>query len=132
MLEQAGLGLADLGSYTFSGSHAATANAVASGRYQAGALQDTLARELARRGLVRILAWSEPYPASGIVVAPHVPAKTAELVQQSLLELEPTGADAAHLYRWPTSEMPLGFVTADDAEYEELRQIARSIGLLEP
>lgn len=132
MLQQAGLSLDDLRVYAFNESHAATANAVTSGHYDAGALQDTLARDLAARGLVRILAFSDPYPSSGVVTGPQVPAKTVQLVQQALLSLDPTGADAAVLYHWERSEMPRGFVLARDGDYEDLRQIAREIGLLEP
>jgi phosphonate transport system substrate-binding protein len=129
MLQQAGIRLEDFSAYTYTGSHAATANAVTSGRYQAGALQDTLALDLARRGLVRILALSDPYPSSGVVAGPHVPQQTAEMVRRALLQLDPT---AAALYQWQRTEMPLGFVTARDDEYEELRRIARLIGLLAP
>lgn len=132
MLQQAGLTLADLRTYTYTGSHAATANAVTSGRFDAGGLQDTLAQDLASRGLVRILALSAPYPSSGIVAGPDVPAKTVTIVQQALLALDPTGADAEVLYHWERSEMPRGFVLARDADYEDLRRIARDIGLLEP
>lgn len=129
MLQQAGIQLDDFSAYTYTGSHAATANAVTSGRYQAGALQDTLALDLARRGLVRILALSGPYPSSGVVAGPHVPSQTMEIVRQALLQLDPS---AAALYQWQRTEMPLGFVTARDDEYEELRRIARLIGLLAP
>ena len=132
MLQQAGLSLNDLRAYTYTGSHAATANAVTSGRYDAGGLQDTLALDLARRGLVRILALSAPYPSSGIVAAPTVPTKTAETVRQALLALDPTGVDAGALYHWQRSEMPNGFVRANDEEYADLRRIAREIGLLGP
>lgn len=132
MLQQAGLTPADLLSYTFTNSHAATANAVTSGRYNAGALQDTLAEDLATRGLVRILAFSNPYPASGIVAGPDVPPKTSEMVQQALLALDPAGDDAEILYHWERTEMPRGFAPARDEDYEELRRIARDVGLLEP
>lgn len=132
MLQQAGLTLQDLSAYTYTGSHAATANAVTSGRFDAGALQDTLARDLAERGLVRLLALSEPYPSSGIVAGPAAPEKTVAMVQQALLALEPTGVHAEALYHWERSEMPRGFVAAEDADYEDLRRIAQEIGLLEP
>ncbi|MBI2759053.1 MAG: phosphate/phosphite/phosphonate ABC transporter substrate-binding protein [Chloroflexi bacterium] len=130
MLQQAGLALEVFRTYTYSGSHAATANAVTSHRVDAGALQDTLALELAQRGLVRILALSEPYPSSGIVVGPDVPEPIIESVQNALLEVDPTGVDTADLYEWWRTEMPLGFVRASDDEYQELRQIAETIGLL--
>lgn len=130
MLQEAGLVLEDFSTYTYSNSHAATANAVTSHRVDAGALQDTLALELAERGLVRILALSEPYPSSGIVVAPQVPKTVVESVQNALLQFDPTGVDAAGLYEWWRTEMPLGFVLANDDEYHELHQIAEAIGLL--
>lgn len=132
MLQQVGLTLDDFAAYIYTGSHAATANAVTSGRYDAGALQDTLAKELSQRGLVRILALSEPYPSSGIVVGAHVPRQTVNIVRQALLQLDPTGEDAAVLYQWQRTEMPLGFVPADDDEYDDLRQIARDIGMIKP
>lgn len=132
MLQQVGLTLDDFKAYTYTGSHAATANEITSRRYEAGAIQDTLAFSLAQRGLVRILALSDPYPSSGIVAGPHVPQQTFNLVQQALLQLDPTGADATVLYQWERTEMPRGFGMAKDDEYEQLRQIARSIGILRP
>lgn len=132
MLQQAGLGLEDFSTYTYTASHTATANAVTSGRVDAGALQDTLAAELARRGLVRILAFSEPYPSSGIIASPDVPSDVVESVRQALLRLDPLGADSSALYDWQRTEMPLGFVAANDDEYEALRQIAETVGLLRP
>lgn len=132
MLQEAGLTLKDFRIFTFNESHAATAKAVTSGRYDAGALQDTLAFSLAERGLVRILAVSEPYPSSGIVAAPDVPPQTVRLAQEALLRLNPQGADAHALYHWERSEMPRGFVRADDGDYQRLRELAAAIGLLEP
>jgi len=132
MLEHAGLTLEDFRNYIYTGSHAATANAVTSHHVDAGALQDTLATALAKRGLVRILALSEPYPSSGIIVAPNVPATISSLIQETLLKLDPTGKDASALYEWWRTEMPLGFVRASDEEYEDLRKIALIIGILSP
>ncbi|MGB9673942.1 MAG: phosphate/phosphite/phosphonate ABC transporter substrate-binding protein, partial [Anaerolineales bacterium] len=124
MLQRAGLSLEDFRKYIYTGSHAATANAVTSHHVDAGALQDTLALALAKRGLVRILAFSEPYPSSGVIVAPSVPTTISSLVQKELLLLDPTGKDASVLYEWWRTEMPLGFVRASDDDYEDLRKIA--------
>ncbi len=132
MLSEAGIGLDDLRAYTFHESHAATANAVASGRYDAGGLQDTLAQDLTDRGLLRILVLSNPFPSSGIIAGPRVPEKTEALVRQALLDLDPVGEDAEALYHWERSEMPRGFALARDADYDELRRVAAAIGLLEP
>jgi len=132
MLQQAGLGLQDLAAHTYTGSHAATANAVTSSRYDAGGLQDSLAHALEARGLVRIIALSPPYPSSGIVVVPDVAPDTVAAVRAALLTLEPDGRDANTLYHWERSEMPRGFVTADETDYTDLHRLAREIGLLEP
>ncbi|HET9496337.1 MAG TPA: PhnD/SsuA/transferrin family substrate-binding protein [Chloroflexia bacterium] len=131
MLEEAGVSIHDLSVYAFHDSHAATANAVTSGRYEAGALQDTLARELEARGLVRIVAYSGPYPSSGIVAGPQVPSDTARTLIDALLRFDPLGDDAESVHGWSRTEMPGGFVTARDGDYAGLREIARTIGLLE-
>lgn len=83
MLEQAGIELADLRSFDYTGSHAETANFVTSGRADAGGMQDTLALTLAARGLIRILAWSEPFPSSGMLIGEHIPVDVAEKVQSA-------------------------------------------------
>jgi phosphonate transport system substrate-binding protein len=132
MLQQVGLTLDDLYIYAFHDSHAATANSVTSGRFDAGAVQDTLAFDLAERGLVRILALSDFYPSSGIVVGAHVPQKTVLMIRDALLELDPLGKDASSLYQWDRTEMPGGFAPATDEDYDELRQAAELIGLLDP
>ena len=132
MMQQERLELADLQNYAFHDSHAATANAVTSGRFDAGGLQDVLAQDLAERGLVRILALSEPFPSSGVVVGPNVPEETAVLIQDALLQLDPAGANAGALYRWERSEMPGGFGPAADSDYDDLSDTAVTIGLLEP
>ena len=132
MLQQAGLEIDDLQGYAFHDSHTSTANAVTSGRFDAGGLQDTLARDLSERGLVRVLAYSDLYPSSGIVAGPDVPSATAVLIQNALLQLDPSGTDADALYRWERSEMPGGFVIAQDSDYDELHRIAQAAGLVEP
>lgn len=131
MLQRAGVTLEDLATYTFTGSHTETARAVTAGSFDAGGVQDTLAFELEGRGLIRILALSDPYPSSGIVASPEVPEETVEIIRSALLALDTTGADSGRLYHWERSEMPWGFVPATDSEYDELRRIAREVGLLD-
>jgi phosphonate transport system substrate-binding protein len=130
MLEEAGIGLADLGGFAHHESHQATADAISSGRFDAGAVQDTLAYTLAERGLVRIVALSERYPSSGIVAGPEVPGDLAALVRGALVEFDPAGRDAVALHRWERSEMPRGFVPATDDEYGELRDLAARLELI--
>lgn len=130
MLTEAGVNLKDLTGYTFAGSHFDTANAVISGRYAAGGIQDTLGRELANKGLVRILAESEEFPSSTISVSPSVPLNVVKNVQEALLKFAPEGKDKALLYHWEQTEMPLGFVSTNDKDFEKTRSWAVRLGLL--
>lgn len=118
MLYQAGISLIDLAGYTFAGSHFDTANAVISGRYAAGGIQDTLGRELASKGLIRVLAQSEEFPSSTISVSPALPPEVTKKIQDALLAFEPQGDDQALLYHWEQTEMPLGFVSSTDQDFE--------------
>jgi len=129
-LKQAGIEISDLKMVQHHSSHFETANAVLSGRFDAGAIQDTLGRELARRGVVRILHESAPFPSSTISVSPRVPAEVAEVVKRALLEFQPTGRHAAVLYRWDQSEMPLGFAPVNQEAMERVRVLAEEVGLL--
>ena len=130
LLEQAGIRLSDLAGYEYTGSHAQVANAVISGRLDAGGMQDTLAQSLANRGSLRILALSTDYPSSGIVVAPGVDPIIVDTVRRALLAFEPTGKDAAPLYHWERTEMPRGFTGTQDSDYAELQTWAEGFGLL--
>ncbi|MHB1653872.1 MAG: phosphate/phosphite/phosphonate ABC transporter substrate-binding protein [Desulfitobacteriaceae bacterium] len=131
LLKRAGINLTDLAGYTFTGSHFETANAVMSGRYAAGGIQDTLGRELANKGLVRIIAQSEEFPSSTISVSPALPQDVVEKIQQALLEFQPLGKDKELLYHWEQTEMPRGFVSTDDNAFAEVRVWAQKLGLLQ-
>lgn len=130
MLDNAGIKLADLAGYTFTGSHFDTANAVLSGRYAAGGIQDKLGRDLAAKGLVRILAESENFPSSTISVSPSLPEGVAQKIQAALLAFQPQGKDKTSLYNWDQSEMPLGFVATNDQAFARVRTWAVQLGLL--
>lgn len=130
ILAKAGIDLKDLAAYEYTGSHRNCANAVAAGWFDAGAMQDTMGKELAEAGLIRIIHTSKYYPSSGIAankdVAPEILAK----VKQALLNLQPKGRDAAGLYHWDRTEMPNGFTEAREEDYTELRERIRKFGLL--
>lgn len=130
MLYQAGINLTDLAGYTYAGSHFDTANAVISGRYAAGGIQDTLGRELANKGLVRVLAESEEFPSSTISVSASLPPEVTKKIKEALLSFEPRGKDKDILYHWEQTEMPLGFVSSSDQDFEKARIWAVRLGLL--
>ena len=130
MLQWAGIALTDLGSFQYHTSHVETANAVMSGRFDAGAIQDTLGGELARQGLLRIVAQSDPFPSSTISASPAVPDNVLKTVTKALLDFAPTGRDAAGLYHLEQSEMPLGFLPVDVEALARVERLAEEVGLL--
>lgn len=116
MLERAGVKLEDLERYAFLGSHQACAQAVISGLFDAGGVQDTLAFHLESKGLVRIVALSEPYPRSMIVANKNIEPELIEKVKSALLELDPLGKDA-NLTDWDKTEFSGGFKEVNQEFY---------------
>lgn len=131
MLAEAGLELRDLRGFGYLGSHADVANAVISGQYDAGGIQDTLGTSLADRGLVKVVAISREFPGSGIAVRPGVAPEVLESVKRALLEFDPTGQHRQNLYAWDQTEMPRGFQEEQGEDYHVIAQWARRIGLLD-
>jgi len=130
MLQQAGINVSELRAFQHHSSHFETASAVLSGRFDAGAIQDTLGRELVRSGQLRIVAESGPFPSSTISMARGLAPEVVEAVRQALLDFDPTGRDKAGLYQWERSEMPLGFARVDAAALERVQRLAEQVGLL--
>lgn len=126
-LAQRGILLKDLRSYEYTGSHRNCANAVLSGRADACGMQDTMGRELAEAGLVRIIYTSRYYPSSCIAANKNVSQDVLSKVKQALIGFDPNGRHAAGLYHWDRTEMPNGFVEAREEDYAELREWAKKL-----
>lgn len=125
-----GLDLDALARHSFTGSHRNCAQAVLRGESDAGGMQDILAKEYADAGLLRIVQLSRFYPSSGVAAGRQVPGEVVRRVKQALLDFRPQDRHAKGLYHWDKTEMPNGFVAADDADYAELRAYALKFGLL--
>ena len=123
--------LGDLAKVEWTGSHRNCADAVSSGRFEVGGMQDTLGQELAKAGIIKIIFTSPYYPSSGIVANKDVPADIVAKVKKALLDFKPKGQHAKGLYRWDKTEMPNGFSEARDEDYAELREWSIKLGLLD-
>ena len=132
MLEQAGITLHDLAAHTFTDSHAETARLVINGRYDAGGLQDTLARRLEAEGKVRILAISEPSPSSLICYGKGVDPALLASLKSALLAFDPAGKDAVRLIDWEHTEMSRGFVDINESALTRIRQLVLRYDLFKP
>ena len=60
-----------------------------------------------------------------------VPPEVIEKVKLALTEFEPKGKDAEGLYHWERTEMPNGFIEANDEDYAELREWSIRFGLID-
>lgn len=130
VLQQHGLGLADLGGYHFTGSHQNCADALVAMRADVCGMQDALAERLAEQGIVRILYRSEYYPSSGIAASSSVPDEVIVKVRNALFEFDPLGRDKEGLYAWQNTEMPLGFTEIDPQGYHRLKKYMQKFQLI--
>jgi phosphonate transport system substrate-binding protein len=124
MLEDEKIRVVDLKKYTCTGSHSECAAAVISGEYDAGGIPDTLAISLQNEGKLKILAFSDNYPGSGISANKDVDPVIREAVKEALLRFDPNGEDAKNLTNWDKTDMPYGFVEVNDSDYSQLRELA--------
>lgn len=130
MLSQKGIEMSSLKYYQNFASHSEVANAVMSGRFDAGGIQDTLAKSLETDGLLKIVAVSEEYPSSGIAFSKGVSGDVVSRITQALIKFDPEGEEKVGLYHWERSEMRHGFTQANDEDYNTLRNWADKFGLL--
>jgi len=130
VLQKYKIRLSDLKKFDYFGSHQRCAETVVSGNYDVCALQDQLAKDLAKRGLVRIIHASQDYPSSGIVFSNQLPVEMVQKIQNALLKFKPNGKHKKGLYNWNKTEMPNGFVEPDKNSYRELREWLIKLELL--
>lgn len=121
VLYKNGIGLEDFDQYDYTGSHQQCAEAVISQRFDVCAMQDTMAKELASKNLVKIIYRSDFFPSSGIVAYKGVDKAVLSKVQKALLEFDPESKDREGLYNWDKTEMPKGFTRTRDSDYDKLR-----------
>ncbi len=101
------------------------------GQCDAGGVQDTLAQSLASEGLVRIVAYSDYYPSSGISANKDVDPELVEAVKKALLDFDPKGKHASNLVDWDRSEMSNGFIDANNEDCKQLRELAIKYDIIE-
>ncbi|MDH5391575.1 MAG: phosphate/phosphite/phosphonate ABC transporter substrate-binding protein [Gammaproteobacteria bacterium] len=131
LLLENNLNLSDLQSYKYTGSHQNCVEAVISLKADACGMQDTMAKEMEKRGLVKIIHASKYYPSSGIAMNQDLPAEIAARVKKALTDFEPKGRDKTGLYHWSQTEMPNGFTAAKKQDYFELRKWLINLKILE-
>jgi phosphonate transport system substrate-binding protein len=130
ILKEQGLTLSDFKTVNYTGSHANCAETVMAGGADICGMQDTLASSYEKQGRLKIIYRSNFYPSSGIAANNQVPEEVRQKVKTALLNFKPNGQHAELLYQWEKTEMPHGFILAQDEDYVELARWASFFGFI--
>ena len=120
MLKEAGVGLRDLASHGFVGSHDNVAKAVLGGDYDAGGLMLSVAEKYVGEGL-KIIATSARIPQFPICASPGLSAADCQRIVEALVRLkEPAilGAMSGHV---------TGFAPIQDGDYDGVRAMLKQL-----
>ena len=102
------------------------AKAVLRGEFDAGAVNEQVARKYENQGL-RVLAYSGPIPPGPIAVRKGTPKELVKAVTEALMKLDPANpADAKITRNWDAS-LKHGFTRAHVSDYQPIYQMFRSI-----
>ena len=123
VLVNAGIRMEQLGSYRFLGHYDNIARGVANGDFDAGILKDTAAFQWENKGL-RVIHTSPELPPYNIAVSRQVDEATGRAIQAALLRLNPANPEHRKVIA-ALDEGYDGFVAADDADYDVVRELIR-------
>jgi phosphonate transport system substrate-binding protein len=123
VLVNAGIRMEQLGSYRFLGHFDNIARGVANGDFDAGILKDTTAFQWENKGL-HIIHTSPELPPYNIAVGRRVDETTGRAIQAALLRLNPANPEHRKVIA-ALDEGYDGFVAADDADYNVVRELIR-------
>lgn len=136
-MEQAGLDVADLkGEPGYSGSHDATIEAVASGSYEVGAVNEQVWEATVDAGEVDlsdvVVLWRTPgYADYHWLARPDLDETfgegTTEAISQTLFELDPADPDDAAILELFGAT---SFVPTENENYDQIEAVAKDLGLL--
>ena len=129
-LQENGIELSDLKSYKYTGSHQNCADLVLSYKFDACGMQDTMAKEMEKQGLLKVLHTSRYYPSSGIAANQDLPLEMVSKVKMALIAFDPQGVNKSNLYHWSQTEMPNGFISADKKDYLDMTKWLIKFGML--
>lgn len=130
-LKNQGIPLESFSAITYTNSHQKCAESIISGNYDVCAMQDQLAEKLFKEGHVKIIFKSSWYPSSGVVAGNSIEKNIVDKVTKALLKFDPIGKDKTGLFNWENTEMPLGFVNASSSDYDDLKNYAHELEMLQ-
>ena len=128
MLLDAGIDLKDLLFYEYLGSHEEVVKAVASGKFNAGGVTESVALKFKDKG-IKLIEFSGDLPGFSICISKDVPQKTKTALESALTILSDTTPDEASVLH-SIYQRYSGFEKASDAEYNHLRSMMARLGMI--
>jgi len=125
LLAEDGIHLRDLKSYNNFDYHDSVVKWVLKGKYQAGAVRESIAEKYLPLGL-KVISTSGPIPTGPVVVGPRTPYAVVESIKSTLLNLNKS-EEGKNILEKTDSEMRGGFIEASDLDYEHIRQMINDI-----
>ena len=114
------------GTFTNLDNEDSVAKAVLRGEYDAGAVNEQVARKYENQGL-RVLAYSKPIPPGPIVASKGTPKELLKAVTDALLKLDPNNPADAKLTRSWDESLKHGFTRAHVSDYRQIYLMFKSI-----
>jgi phosphonate transport system substrate-binding protein len=114
------------GKFTNLDTQDAVAKAVLRGEFDAGAVNEQVARAYEDQGL-RVLAYSKPIPPGPIVARKGTPKEQVKAVTDALLKLDPANPAHAKIMRSWDESLKHGFTKAHVSDYRQIYLMFRSI-----
>ncbi|MGA1871537.1 MAG: phosphate/phosphite/phosphonate ABC transporter substrate-binding protein [bacterium] len=130
ILYEHGVVLKDLATYAYTGSHYNCANAVASGRFDAGCISQTYADKLAEEGIIKIIFVSQSYPSFYVVANKEIPDQLLTRVKDAILDFQPEDR-AVKSCSWEGMQIANGFTKVQERDLAELEKWAREFHFME-
>ena len=127
MLQEAGVELADLAYYNFTGAHDEVARAVLRGEFDAGGMMESTAAQYRHQGL-RVLQASEEVPQWNICCA-GMDLSLQGALQQALLDLDQATPEGRRVLESIETGCS-GFVRSSSEDHDGLRELMHRFGLL--
>lgn len=121
LLANAGIHLNELSRYGNFDYHDSVVKAVLKGRYDAGAVRDSVAEKYRKHG-IEIVATSELIPTGPLVVGFGTPPAVIEQIIKAFLELNPNDTMHRAILSRLDDELKNGFTSASDEDYAGIRK----------
>jgi phosphonate transport system substrate-binding protein len=129
MLLAEGVDIKDLTAYNYLGHHDDVAQAVLNGDFDAGAVMESTANHYKDRG-IKFIKFSDDIPEFNICVTKNIDNALQNELHKTLTALAPDTPEGA-LVLQSINENYTGFVGSSDGEYDGIKTMMISLGLIE-